>query len=174
MREPADIYVAVGSNITPEQHVPEAVRRLREAGQSFAVSTFYRTRPLARPEQEDFRNGVVWFRARLEREVLERDLLKSIETALGRVRSADKDAARPIDLDLAVYSEAGRVSWIDPEVLTRNFIAIPLAELAPGLKLPNGMSAAENADALGRDGLIADEELTRSLKEWVSDESRTR
>ncbi len=163
-QQPADIYVAVGSNIAPEKNIPAAVQRLRDCAESCTVSTFYRTRPLTRPEQDDYRNGVVWIRASLERDHVERDLLMLIEADLGRVRSGDKHAARPIDLDLAAYAGEGRATWIHPDVLARNFIATPLAALAPGLPLPNGMTAADNATALGRDGLVPDEALTQVLR----------
>jgi len=161
---PTDIYVAVGSNIAPERNVPAAIERLGRAAESIAVSTFYRTRPLTRPDQDDFRNGVVRLRGRMERETLERDLLKKIESDLGRVRTEDKHAARPIDLDVAILCEDGATVWADDDVMRRNFIATPLAELAPALRLPNGATAAENAQTLGMAGLDPDIALTRIVK----------
>jgi 2-amino-4-hydroxy-6-hydroxymethyldihydropteridine diphosphokinase len=171
--EAADIFVAVGSNIDPERNIPAAVRRLSGLADLVAVSTFYRTRPLDRPEQADFRNGMVWIRAALERDRVERDLLKPIEAELGRVRAADKHAPRTIDLDLALYGSARHSDWVDADVYRRNFIAVPLAELSPDLRLANGALAAENAAALGRDGLAADLELTQTLKELAHHESGT-
>lgn len=161
------LYIAIGSNIDPEKHIAAAIVRLREQAAMVSVSAFYRTKPLARPEQADFRNGVVRLRPRerLEREDVTRDLLKPIEAALGRVRTADKHAARTIDLDLAVYCEDGRAIWVDAQVARRNFIAAPLAELVPELRLPCGATVAELARALGRDGLVLDETLTRQVQE---------
>lgn len=168
----ATLYVAMGSNIEPEENIVAAVRHLKKQVEVIAVSTIYRTKPLTRPDQADFRNGVVALQTRtpVERDALTRDLLKPIETALGRVRTADKHAARTIDLDLSVYCEAGRVTWLDPEVLQRNFIAIPLAELAALLPLPDGRRTADVAQALGREGLVPDEALTRRVKELVEHE----
>ncbi len=164
----ADIYIAVGSNIEPEKNIVAAVAELRERTEEIAVSTFYRTKPLTRPEQADYRNGVVHVRILLERSEAERDLLKPIEATLGRERTADKHAARTIDLDLAVYCEDGRPVWMDDEVLQRNFIAVPLAELAPTLRLPNSETAAQVADKLGKAGLVADEALTKRLRELLN------
>jgi 7,8-dihydro-6-hydroxymethylpterin-pyrophosphokinase len=99
--------------------------------------------------------------------------LKPIEAELGRVRLADKHAPRTIDLDVAAYGAAGRAEWTDADAYRRNFIAVPLAEVAAELRLANGASARENAAALGCDGLAADLGLTQTLKELVHHESGT-
>ncbi len=164
----SDFYIAVGSNIEPEKNIVAAVGELRKSADDIFVSTFYRTKPLTRPEQADFRNGVVHLRTLLERAEIERDLLKPIEARLGRVRTTDKHAARTIDLDLAVYCEDGQAVWIDDDVLRRNFIAVPLAELAPMLRLPDGETTAQVAEALGNAGLVADEALTKRLRELLN------
>jgi len=164
----ADLYIAVGSNIDPEQNITEAVDRLRKRTEAILVSTFYRTRPLLRADQPDYRNGVVRVQSTLEREAVGRDLLKPIEDELGRIRTADKHAARTIDLDLAVYCRDGRADWMDDEVLQRNFIAVPLAEIASSVRLPNGKTTAQVADALGNAGLVADEALTKRLRELLN------
>ena len=167
----AEAFVAIGSNIAPERNVPAAVARLSEESELVAVSTFYRTRPIGRPEQADYRNGMVRLRTRLAREVMEREVLKKIETELGRERSADRHAARTIDLDLAVYSMDGVVTWADPDLAAHNFIAAPLAELAPELLLPPaGRRATTIAEEVGRAGLERDEGLTRRLKEKLKHE----
>jgi 7,8-dihydro-6-hydroxymethylpterin-pyrophosphokinase len=64
-----------------------------------------------------------------------RQVLRTIETTLGRVRSADKFASRPIDLDLAYYG-AGVVvvdgkTIPDEDVLRYAHVAVPLAAVAP-------------------------------------------
>lgn len=161
----AEIYIAVGSNIELERNIAGAIAALREHSGPVMVSTFYWTKPLLRPQQPDFVNGIVQMQTTLERGGVDRDLLKQIEAGLGRMRMADRHAARTIDLDLAVYCVDGRAVWADDEVLQRNFIAVPLAEVAPGLRLPHGQTAAEVADGLGREGLVADEALTRRFKE---------
>lgn len=166
----ADIFIAIGSNIEPEKNIENALAHLRTIERCMAVSTFYRTKPLLRPGQADFLNGVIRVQTGLEREDVDRDLLKPLEDTLGRVRSEDKHAARTIDLDLAVYCVDGRAVWADEDVYRRNFIATPLAELAAGLHLPNGRTAGEVADALGRAGLVPDEALTKRFKELAEHE----
>jgi len=67
--------------------------------------------------------------------------LKSIEAAMGRTRGADRNAPRPIDLDI-IY--AGRLvqntdSLIlpHPRWMQRRFVVQPLADVRPDLVLPN-------------------------------------
>ena len=172
---PAEAYIAVGSNIEPEKYVPAAVARLREETEVLTISTFYRTRPVGRPEQPDYRNGMVRLRTELGRDELVREVLKRIEAKLGRERSADRYTARTIDLDVAVYCAPGGAVWAEPAVAQHNFIAAPLAELSPGLALPPaGRTAAQVADDLGRAGLEPDEALTRRLREVLKHEQDPR
>lgn len=138
---PVEVYIAVGSNIEPEKHIPLALDRLQKAVRVKACSTFYKTPPIGRPGQPEFLNGV-W---RIETQVTARELkfgvLRRIEAQLGRVRTTDQYAARPIDLDIAVYGEAvirePDLRVPDPEVYGRPSIAVPLLELAPDLVLPD-------------------------------------
>ncbi len=66
-------------------------------------------------------------------------LLKRLEREAGRVRGP-RDGPRPLDLDLLVYGEV--VSTVPSLVLPhprlgeRRFVLAPLAELAPGLRVP--------------------------------------
>ena len=49
-------YIAVGSNIRPEENVPAAVALLAERIEVTSISKFYKTKALGRPEQLDYRN----------------------------------------------------------------------------------------------------------------------
>jgi 7,8-dihydro-6-hydroxymethylpterin-pyrophosphokinase len=84
--------------------------------------------------------------------------LRAIEDRLGRVRDPlNKNAARTIDLDLAVLSGtegviAGKV-FPDPDIATRVFLAVPLAEIDPEFRLPEGRYIRDVARELTvRDG----------------------
>jgi 2-amino-4-hydroxy-6-hydroxymethyldihydropteridine diphosphokinase len=100
------VYVAVGSNIDPERNIPEALRRLAENVTVGATSRFYRTEPLGRPGQPPFLNGVVRVRTALDAEILKFKVLRGIEKALGRERTADTYAPRTIDLDILLFDTA--------------------------------------------------------------------
>jgi len=169
-------YIAVGSNIQPAPHIAEALERLEEKVKIAAISAFYRTAPLERPEQEDFLNGVLAMDTdRLPRE-LKFGTLRPIEAALGRARAEDKYAARAIDLDLIVYGnlvmdEPGLV-LPDPDVLGRPFLWCPLLELAPDLIWPGSARRLDewtNKDAL--QSMRLDPAFTKKMKERWPHES---
>ena len=134
-------YISVGSNIEPEKNIPEALEKLKRYVRVNAVSTFYRTIPIGRPEQSAFMNGVWQIDALQTARELKFGVLRRIEAELGRVRTEDKYAARTIDLDIALYGDVvinePDLRIPDPDIRQRPFIAIPLLELAPLLVLPD-------------------------------------
>ncbi|HBA92820.1 MAG TPA: hypothetical protein DCZ08_14125, partial [Anaerolineaceae bacterium] len=63
----------------------------------------------------------------------------------GRVRTADKNAPRTIDLDIIVYDE----QVLDPNLWKRDFLAIPISELRPDLEVPGeGITLNQVAQSL--------------------------
>jgi 2-amino-4-hydroxy-6-hydroxymethyldihydropteridine diphosphokinase len=150
LAEPA--FVALGSNIEPERHLPLAVARLRTLGRLVAVSTVYRNPALERPEQPDFLNAAALVETDLPWEAI-RQRLRSIEAGLGRVRSKDPCAPRSIDLDLCLLGgstlQTAEFTLPDPDLLTRAHLAIPMAELAPDFHHPvTGRTLRSIADRL--------------------------
>ncbi len=133
-------YVALGSNIEPERNIEAALKRLAARERVVAVSCFYRSPALGRPEQADYLNGVVALETVRTPRVLKLEVLRPLELELGRIRSEDRYAARPIDLDLIVYGdwtvEEPGLRIPDGDVLERAFLAVPLLQLAPDLIWP--------------------------------------
>jgi 2-amino-4-hydroxy-6-hydroxymethyldihydropteridine diphosphokinase len=134
-REMNRAYLSLGSNIEPDRYLPAAVEFLGRYGRVSAASTVWETRPLGSAEQANFLNAVVLLETGLSAQDLREEAIPAIEAELGRVRTADKKAARTIDLDIMLFNEAvmqlGRRRIPDPEILERPFVAIPLAEIAP-------------------------------------------
>lgn len=163
----ADAFIAVGSNIDPEANIAKALAHLSEQIEIRSVSTFYRVKPLARPEQPDFRNGVLKVDASGSPKSLKFDVLRPLEERLGRHRTEDKHAARTIDLDLILFGEVvlneDYLTLPDPDIRERPFVAVPLLELAPQCTLPD---TGEPLSALSatRTKLHADPYLTELLK----------
>lgn len=163
-------YIAVGSNIRPAENVPLAVKLLGEKVEVVAVSRFYRTRALRRPEQADYRNGVVAVRTSMTPRELRDEVLRPIEAALDRKRSVDKYAPRTMDLDLILFGdevvrEAG-LTLPDDDLRARPFVAVPLLELAPELVLPDdGARLADLPAAQMTEDLETDTVLSDTLKE---------
>lgn len=136
-----EAFIAVGSNIEPEQNLLTALDRLKAKVPVKAVSTVYRTEPVGRPEQPSFLNGVWKILTPLPPRALKFDVLRPLEAALGRVRSEDRYAPRTIDLDILLYGNAvirePGLEIPDPDLCRRPFLAAGVLELAPGLVLPD-------------------------------------
>lgn len=171
------IYIGVGSNIEPRENILEALRLLAHRLRLTRLSTFYRTKALLRPQQKDFVNGVAEGETDLTPREL-RSLLREIESRLGRVRSADKYAARTIDLDLLLYGDLRvaepNLALPDPDIRTRAFLAAPLAELAPDLVLPDARETMEQlAGDIDASGLRALRGYSERLRQEVLREPPT-
>lgn len=134
-------YIAVGSNIDPEANIPAALDLLAARVRITGVSTFFRTAPIGRPEQGAYLNGMMRVECGIAARALKFEVLRGIESALGRVRSADKYAAREIDLDLALFGDAvieeEDLQVPERDLRARPFLAAALAELAPELRMPD-------------------------------------
>ena len=134
------VFVAVGSNVAPEENVTRALRLLDGEIGILGVSTFYRTPALDRPEDPPYVNGVIEVGDSLGPQDLKR-LLQQTEQVVGRERVADRYASRTMDLDLLIYgdqvSTSGGLTLPHPDIRERPFVAIPLLELAPDLTLPD-------------------------------------
>jgi 2-amino-4-hydroxy-6-hydroxymethyldihydropteridine diphosphokinase len=164
-----EAFIAVGSNIEPLRNVPAALDMLLEDVRVTGVSTMYRTAPLGRPEQPAFVNGVWRVETALDARKLKFTVLRGIEARLGRVRTEDAFAARPIDLDIALFGGAvidePDLVVPDPDVRERAFLAVPLVELAPELRLPgSGVRLADEPVCRDVGGLEPLPELTDQLR----------
>ncbi|MFP4215702.1 MAG: 2-amino-4-hydroxy-6-hydroxymethyldihydropteridine diphosphokinase [Phycisphaerae bacterium] len=149
-------FLAVGSNIQPRKNIAAALDLLSRPIEILAVSTFYRTAPIGGGDQPAFLNGV-WCVALPDHPASLKTLCRDVEHLLGRRRTTDRYAPRPIDLDVVYRDDEGDVS--DPD-LRRPFVCVPLVEVAPDLaEGPIG----EFARRAGDPGEI-DEELTRTLR----------
>lgn len=134
-------YVGLGSNLDdPPARIKRAVRELESLPWSrvAARSSLYCSAPFGPVEQPDFINAAVALRTRLSARRLLREL-KRIESRLGRVPGA-RWGPRAIDLDLLVLgntalSEPG-LTVPHPGIAERNFVLLPLREIAPDLVVP--------------------------------------
>lgn len=122
--------IALGSNIEPRRNIDAALRRLAAEQKLLGQSRFEMTAPLGRTDQPAFLNGAALIETPLDRPKL-KEWLRGVEADLGRVRSADKDGPRTIDLDIVVFN--GGI--VDPQVYERGFLRRAVAELCPALPL---------------------------------------
>lgn len=133
-----EAFVALGSNIDPEQHLARAARALRQRFADVRFSACYRNRAFGF-EGPDFINAVAAFTTALPiAELLA--TLRAIESASGRGAADPKWGPRAIDLDLLLYGEqvAGGPGYTvpRPDLTRRVYMLGPLAELAPQRRLP--------------------------------------
>jgi 2-amino-4-hydroxy-6-hydroxymethyldihydropteridine diphosphokinase len=135
-------YVGLGSNVGDrERMLWSAIHMLafNPEVDVAAVSTFRETAPVGYLDQPDFLNAAVAVDTELSPRAL-LDLLLSIELELGRTREGPRFGPRTIDLDLLLYGdetidEPG-LTVPHPRLHERRFALEPLAELDPGLTVP--------------------------------------
>ena len=144
-------YIALGSNLhTPREQLKRALNALAQLPQTqlMAVSSFYRSKPLGPQDQPDYLNAVVEISTALSPLAL-LDELQRIENEQGRVRLR-RWGERTLDLDILLYGDeiiqTERLTVPHYDMHNREFVIVPLAEIAPNLILPNGQKLAELAD----------------------------
>jgi 2-amino-4-hydroxy-6-hydroxymethyldihydropteridine diphosphokinase len=169
------VYIGVGSNINPKKNIIKALNLLQKQSEVAVagISSFYSTVPINRVDQDNFLNGIFEIRTTVAAESLKLNILGSIEIELERERNKDKFASRTIDLDILVYgdldSEALRIP--DPDIYTRNFIAVPLRELNPRLVLPDsGKTISDLPISTNTDSMQTEQDFTELLRERIIDE----
>jgi 2-amino-4-hydroxy-6-hydroxymethyldihydropteridine diphosphokinase len=120
------------------------------------VSGLYRSAPMGPAGQPDYCNAVAEIETTLAPRAL-LDALLAIERSAGRQRGGDRWGPRILDLDLlhvdGVTLDEPGLHLPHPGLAARNFVAVPLAEIAPDLDIPGLGRAADLARAAGQAGL---------------------
>jgi 2-amino-4-hydroxy-6-hydroxymethyldihydropteridine diphosphokinase len=119
-----DCIIGIGSNINPENNIPESLALLKQQVEIIAISSWVKTAPIGITDQDDFINGAVRIRTALSRDSLF-NYLKKIEDKLGRDRTLPKFGPRTIDLDIVVWNKI----IIDNDYYTRDFMKNTVNEL---------------------------------------------
>lgn len=133
-------YIALGSNLgDKEKNLRRALLLLTQQGvEVVRVSSFLSTEPYGVTDQPQFLNEVACVRTSLAPLAL-LDVLLATELAMGRVRLRHW-GERNIDLDLLLYEDVvlnmPRLHLPHPDMQNRDFVLLPLAEIAPELKHP--------------------------------------
>jgi 2-amino-4-hydroxy-6-hydroxymethyldihydropteridine diphosphokinase len=135
-------YIGVGSNVdnpTAQVQLAAAKLGLLRATRVVRVSPLYGSRPFGPILQPDFVNAVVAVLTQLAARALLSEL-QALETQLGRPAQHQKWGPRVIDLDLLVYgrerSAAPDFDLPHPGMSERNFVLLPLADIAPDMAVP--------------------------------------
>jgi 2-amino-4-hydroxy-6-hydroxymethyldihydropteridine diphosphokinase len=132
------VFVAIGSNVGDRHaHVAHAAARLAELPQTRLVrlSGVIETEPVGGPSQGRYLNAVAELLTSLEPDALLQHLL-AIERERGRDRTGEvRFGPRTLDLDLLIHgSRRIRTPGLQvphPRMAERDFVLLPLAEIAP-------------------------------------------
>lgn len=150
-------FLGLGGNLgDPAAAMAAALRALdRHAGVAVAaVSSLYRTPPWGVTDQPDFLNAVAALDTTLSaRRLL--DLCLAVERDLKRVRT-ERWGPRAIDIDILLFGDeaidAEGLQVPHPRMADRAFVLVPLAEIAPELRL-GGESLAGRRAGLDASGI---------------------
>ncbi len=150
---PPDRYLLLlGSNVDREGSMARAAERLGREFEVLARSRVVESAAVGHPADPPFHNRALLVRSALPAGEMRR-ALRALEDGLGRVRAADRNAPRTIDIDLLLVLDAAGAVLPDPPVqrdlVRHHYAAVPAAEIAGDLRLPGGRTLAEVAAALG-------------------------
>jgi 2-amino-4-hydroxy-6-hydroxymethyldihydropteridine diphosphokinase len=142
------VYLSLGSNLGDrETNLSEAIRRLDGPDLKVtAVSTIYETTPVGETEEPvpDYLNCVVRAETNLSPEAL-LNRTQAVEQA-GARQPTFRWGPRTIDVDILWYEGVEMTSdWLTlphPRLMERAFVLVPLAEIAPDLRLRNGQTVS--------------------------------
>jgi 2-amino-4-hydroxy-6-hydroxymethyldihydropteridine diphosphokinase len=149
------VYIGLGANLG------QAYATLKAASEDLSQlpgvvgacsSAFYRSRPHDGRNEPDYCNAVIALQYIGTAMQLLADL-QQIENKYGRERTADKWAARTLDLDILLFGD----EVINTDDLTlphydmhnRDFVLIPLMEIAPFVDIPGHGNVQQLAKQLG-------------------------
>ena len=152
-------FIGVGSNLAdPKKQVCQAICAVDQLAKINVtkVSSLYVSKPMGPQDQPDYVNAVFELSTPLSAHEL-LDQLQATENSAGRVRKENRWGARILDLDILLFNQ----SVINDERLTvphygmkeREFVLLPLAEIAPDLILPDGDVLSELSNNIARNSL---------------------
>lgn len=161
----AEVYLGLGSNLDPENHIAAGIKALRQAFEHVRVSPVYRSRAVGF-EGADFLNCAAAVHTTMPLGEL-KQWLTTLEDRHGRDRSQPRFSDRSLDIDILLYDE--RVGNFDgltlprDEILKYAHVLKPLADLAPEVRHPvTGKTFAEHWEQFAGDRSLQLTEITNS------------
>ena len=136
-------YLGLGSNLrTPRRQLHQALAQLAKLPRSQILkqSSIYLSKPCGLKAQPPYCNMVVLLQTKLPPTRLLQHC-QAIENKQQRIRKR-RWGARTLDIDLLLYGDAcvqlHHLNIPHPEMLKRDFVLVPLIEISPHARLPNG------------------------------------
>lgn len=153
------VFIGLGSNLAdPQAQIISALDKLEQLEHSkiVNVSSLYFSRPMGPQDQPDYMNAVVELSTSLSPIVL-LDGLQAIENEAGRIRKDNRWGARILDLDILLFEQqvlqCERLTVPHYGLKLREFVLLPLTEIAPSLTLPDGDCVSLLAKNIEKNGL---------------------
>lgn len=137
-------YIGLGSNLRgPERQLRQAISHLRKLPHTIihAQSSIYLSKPCGVRSQPTFFNMVI----ALQTSLPATDLLRHCQAIEKKQMRVHKKhwGARTLDIDIILYDhkkiQTPKLKLPHPEMLKRDFVLVPLLEIAPETRLPNGL-----------------------------------
>ena len=165
MNESRAAYLSLGSNIEPEINLVKAVRMLAERGKVEKLSSAWESRSVG-AEGPNYLNACVLYLTPLVETDLKEQVTRSIESQLGRKRTANKFAPRTMDIDIVIFEDRSCADRFWEQA----FVVVPLADIYPEYRNPlTQETALETAGRLRRDFWM--ERRRQVLKQFIGDNS---
>ncbi|MCZ2127594.1 MAG: 2-amino-4-hydroxy-6-hydroxymethyldihydropteridine diphosphokinase [Anaerolineales bacterium] len=140
MNETHRAYLNLGSNLEPEKHILQALKLLSKAGTIEAVSSVWETESVGYPGP-NFLNLCILLVTPFNAAQIRHGVTRPIESALGRMRSKNKNAPRQMDIDIVLFDDVPHKI----ETWSQAFVGVPLAELLPDFETAEGEKLSDFA-----------------------------
>lgn len=143
MNDMHHVYLNLGSNLEPEQNIPRAIGLLREVGTVECISSVWETESVGYAGP-NFLNVCVLLLTPLDAKQVKYEVGRPIEAQMGRIRGEDRNAPRPIDIDIVLFDETPH----NTQIWDQAFVVVPLAELLPELETLRGETMSDFSNRL--------------------------
>jgi len=159
------VYLGAGSNIDPETNLTGGLKLLLSRNiRVSSVSTHFMTEPLKERKQPRYINGI-WKITDYEGSFSGlKAVLDEVEKECGRIRTDDSYASRTLDLDIILTD-----IYASDEILSRDFLYIPLLEMDREISLPGYGKLKERVDEDRRKLMLPLKEFTETLRRFISE-----
>lgn len=154
------VHIGLGSNLEGAagdrlEMLAAALREIDDLGSTSVLAVAEAFESVAWPDPEDppFANTVAVIDTRVPLDTL-REAFAAIEDEMGRDRRSERNAPRPIDIDILL---AGTEEWDNesltvphPRMAERDFVITPLLEVDPDVRWPDGSPVTRAGVRVGR------------------------
>lgn len=152
--------IGLGANLeNPIEQVQQAISELATVKgiKLLKASSLYATLPVGPQDQPNFINAVAQIETVFEAHQL-LDELQALEQKHRRVRLRHW-GPRTLDLDLLFFGQetisTQRLTVPHPEIINRAFVIIPLLEILPDFRMPNGEALSKYVNGLPAEDMKA-------------------